>query len=729
MPDRRRFLALIAASAGLAGLDPRAGAAEAELVASMTLAEKLGQLTMLSAGFAATGPTVPRDLDADVRSGAVGSLFNLWGRDAVRAAQKAAVEETRLGIPLFFGLDVLHGFRTIFPIPLAETGAFDPTLWEATARHAAEEAAAAGIDITFAPMLDIARDPRWGRIAEGPGEDPFVGARFAEAKVRGFQGTDLAGLAATAKHFVAYGASTAGRDYAEVDVSARTLAEVYLPPFRAAVVAGAAAIMPAFTDLSGVPMTADRALLTATLREGWGFGGVVISDYGAVGELVRHGVAADRVEAAALALGAGVDVDMMSLAYREGLPQALDRGLATMAAIDAAVGRVLALKRRLGLFDDPFRRCGGPGPETPARRTARREAARAAAGRSLVLLQNRGDALPLPQPPGRIALLGPLADAAGEMMGPWAAAGLGTEAVSVLAGLRAALPDAAIEHVGGVPFEGGSDAGIAEAAAAAAGADHVLLCIGEAPWMSGEAASRARIDLPGRQGELARAVLATGRPVVVLLFSGRPIVMPEVFDAAAAVVACWFPGSEAGHAVAALLTGAVAPSAGLAATWPRDVGQVPIGYAARPGGRPENPQDHYTSKYLDLPNAPQFPFGHGLGYTRFRLDAPTVVVAGDRVAAEVAVANEGARAGAATVFLFLGDPVASVAQPTLALRRFERVELAPGARRTLRFELGRDDLAFLDADLRPVVEPGTFEVHVGFSADAAGLKSASFRFG
>ena len=373
MPDRRRVLALIAASPGLAALDLRDAAAQAaDLVARMTLEEKLGQLTLLSADLAVTGPTVAGNLDADLRAGRVGGVFNLWGRDAVRAAQRAAVEETRLGIPLFFGFDVIHGFRTVFPIPLAEAGAFDPALWEATARHAAEEAAAAGLDLVFAPMLDVTRDPRWGRIAEGPGEDPYVAARFAEAKVRGTQGS--AGLAATPKHFVAYGASAAGRDYAPVDVSDRALAEVYLPPFKAAVDAGALAIMPAFTDIAGVPMTAQPRAPHRQAPRRMGLHGVVVSDYGAIGELVRHGVAADPAEAAALALNAGVDIDMMSLAYRRGLPQALDRGLATMAAVDAAVARVLALKHRLGLFDDPYRRCAGPDPETPAapRRPARR---------------------------------------------------------------------------------------------------------------------------------------------------------------------------------------------------------------------------------------------------------------------------------------------------------------------------------------------------------------------
>jgi beta-glucosidase len=724
MPDRRRVLALIAASPGLAALDLRPAEAQAaDLVARMTLEEKLGQLTLLSANLAVTGPTVAGNLDADVRAGRVGGVFNLWGRDAVRAAQRAAVEETRLGIPLFFGFDVIHGFRTVFPIPLAEAGAFDAALWEATARHAAEDAAAAGLDLVFAPMLDVARDPRWGRIAEGPGEDPYVAARFAEAKVRG---TQEVGLAATPKHFVAYGASAAGRDYAPVDVSDRALAEIYLPPFKAAVDAGALAIMPAFTDVAGVPMTAHRGLLTGKLRDEWGFDGAIVSDYGAVGELVRHGVAADLAEAAALALNAGVDVDMMSLAYRRGLPQALDRGLVTMAAIDSAVARVLSLKRHLGLFDDPYRRCASPDPETPARRAARRAVARDAAVRSLVLLQNRDAALPLPANPGRIALLGPLADAPAEMLGPWAGTGRPEEAISVLDGLRAALPDAVVEHVPGTRIESGTPIGIAAAVAAAGRADRILLCLGEAAWMSGEAASRARIDLPGPQAELAAAVLATARPVVVLLFSGRPLALPQIFDKAAAVVACWFPGSDAGNAVAALLTGAAAPSAGLAVTWPRHVGQVPIAYSARSGGRPEKPTDKYTSKYLDLPSSPQFPFGHGLAYTGFDLADPVVASLAEGVVVSTAVANTGARPGTATVFLFVRDPVASVARPTLELRRFAQVALAPGESRPLRFELDRSDFALLGLDLRPVVEPGEIEVHLGLSAAADALRSTRF---
>ena len=400
---------------------------------------------------------------------------------------------------------------------------------------------------------------------------------------------------------------------------------------------------------------------------------------------MHHGVAADLAEAAALALNAGVDIDMMSRAYLTGLPQALDRGLVTIATIDAAVARVLALKARLGLFDDPYRRCTGPDPETPARRAARRAAARDAATRSIVLLRNDG-ALPLPPDPGRIALIGPLADAPAEMLGPWAATGRGDEAIALLPALRAALPDTAIDPAPGVAIEGGTAAGIAAAMAAAERADHVLLALGEAAWMSGEAASRARIALPGHQEALAAAVLATGKPTTVLLFSGRPLALPDIFERAAAVLACWFPGSEAGGAIAALLTGAAAPSAALAVTWPRDPGQIPIAYAARPGGRPENPADKYTSKYLDLPNSPQFPFGHGLTYTTLHARPTPLSRSPTGSQSRPSSANTGARAGAATAFLFIRDPVASVARPVLELKRFQKVALDAGRepRRPLR---------------------------------------------
>jgi beta-glucosidase len=697
----------------------------ADLIGKMTLTEKIGQMTTVTATYMVTGPTMPQDVGRALREGRVGSMFNLFGAEETRAAQRVAIEETRLGIPMFFGLDVIHGFRTVFPIPLAEAGAFDPALWEETARHAATESASAGLDLTFTPMLDIARDPRWGRIAEGPGEDPVVASRFARAKVRGFQGGAQPLIVATAKHFVAYGACLAGRDYASADISDRTLAEVYLPPFRAAVDAGVLAVMPSFNDIAGIPVTSDRALLRTTLREAWGFDGVVMSDYNAIAELIQHGVAADIAEAAALALRAGVDIDMMAYAYEKGLPDALRRNLVTMEDIDAAVGRVLELKDRLGLFEDPFRQHVRP-VETPSIADRRRMSARAAAGRSLVLLKNDGGHLPLPASPGRIALIGPLADARREMIGPWSAAGRGEEAIGVLEGLRLALPDARIDHVEGVPIEGGDRTGIAAAVAAAQAADHVVLCLGEAAWMSGEAASRAKMDLPGRQAELADAVVAAGKPVTVLVFSGRPIAMSEVIERAAAVVACWFPGTEAGRAVADLLTGRMNPSAKLAVTWPRHVGQVPIFYAERPSGRPMDPANKYTSKYLDMPNSPQFAFGHGLSYTTFSLTDPLVTL-GEPLTVETTLANDGARAGTTTVFLFIRDPVASVARPVLELKRFETVTLDKGERRKLTFSLARQDFAFLDRHLKPVVEPGEIEIHLGFSADRETLRSTMIR--
>jgi beta-glucosidase len=686
----------------------------------MTLDEKIGQLTMTSANQAVTGPVTAADFSAAVRAGRVGSLLNIWGKEETLRAQKLAVEETRLGIPLFFGADVIHGFKTIHPIPLAEAGAFDPALWEKTARYAAAEAAAAGIHVNFSPMVDVARDPRWGRIAEGPGEDPYVASAFSAAKVRGMQGTGLSGLAATAKHFVAYGAVAAGREYAEVDVSERALAKIYLPPFRAAVAAGVAAIMPAFTTLAGIPMTMHRALLTGLVRERWGFAGIIISDYNAISELIRHGVAADHAEAAALALNAGVDIDMMGFAYERGLPEAVKRGTATMAAIDAAVMRVLALKDRLGLFDDPYRLRDGELPPAADLRSVAHEAA----VRSLVLAQNRSGMLPLAPNLRRIAVIGPLADAPAEMIGPWSAAGVGAAAVSVLAGLRAALPGVEMIHVAGTTIAG-EEADIPAAAEAARGADCVVLCLGEAALMSGEAASRARIDLPGRQAELAAAVIATGKPVAALVFSGRPLAIPALAADAGALLLCGFPGSEAGNAIADVLTGRANPSGRLAATWPRDLGQVPITHDARPTGRPRNPADKYTSKYIDMPNDPQFSFGHGLSYSAFSCTDPQITV-GDAIRVDATVTNESARAGITTLFLFAHDPVASVSRPLLELKRFQSIALGAHETKSVRFALERSDFAFPDQNLRDVIEPGKIEIHVGFSADPAQLKSTSF---
>lgn len=701
-----------------------------KLIGQMTLAEKLGQLTMTAAGYAVTGPVIAGDSTEAIRMGTIGNLLNLVGPEPVREMQRLAVEESRLRIPLLIGLDIIHGHRTLFPIPLAEACLFDPLAWEQTAREAAREAACDGLAMTFAPMVDVSRDPRWGRTAEGPGEDPWVGVHLAQAKVRGFQGADLASagaLAACAKHFCAYGPVTAGREYASVDISERTLREVHLPAFAAAVQAGVAAIMPAFTDLAGVPMTANSALLRHHLRDRLGFDGVLVSDYNAIGELIHHGVASDLIEAAVLALKAGVDIDMMADAYRRGLPIALERGLVSMAEIDLSVRRVLALKERLGLFDDPYRR--GSQTEAPEVLTLRRQLARSVATRAIVLLKNEHDTLPLTGPPRRLCVIGPLADAAVEMRGCWSAAGITEEQVTVVAGLRQALPDSEVVYAPGVDITGEDCSGISAAVDHCNGADAILLCLGEAAAMSGEAASRAFPQLPGQQRVLAEAVFerarALGTRVTVILFSGRPLVVQWLAEKADALLAAWFLGNEAGNAIAAVVTGRASPSGRTPITWPRAVGQLPIFYAERPSGRPANPRDHFTSKYLDVPNEPLYPFGHGLSYGVFTLTnlrvTPDRVTESDTIAVHVDVTNAGKRAAEETVFLFTHDRLATVARPVLELKGVGKITLRAGETGTVSLKLPASDLRFLGLDLTPVFEPGEVEILVGPCADRSRL--------
>jgi beta-glucosidase len=700
------------------------------LLASMTLEEKIGQLNMVAASRVVTGPGELHDLQEGIRTGRIGNLLNLWGVDETRAVQRLAVEESRLGIPLLMGLDVIHGHHTIFPVSLAEACQFAPDLWEKTARVAAEEAAEDGVALTFAPMLDVARDPRWGRIIESPGEDTWVASQMAAAKIRGFQGRDLAArdsVAATAKHLCAYGAVTAGREYASADVSERALHEIYLPPFAAAVAAGTAAIMPAFIDVAGVAMTANAKLLQGWLRGVVGFDGVVISDYNAVAELLNHGVAADLVAAAALAVNAGVDIDMTSGAYVQSLPEALNRGFVTMAAIDACVLRVLKLKERLGLFEDPYRR--GSVPLQAGRVAERRELAREAARRAIVLMTNRTGALPLSQKIGRVSVIGPLAVAPGEMLGSWASAGKPEDAVSILEGLKAALPHCRIDHAIGVEIIGENTDGISTAVDLCAGAEAVVLCLGESAAMSGEAASRVDLGLPGRQRALAEAILDLGKPVVVTLASGRPLTLPWLFERADAVLAAWFLGHEAGHAVADVLTGKFNPTGRLPVSWPRHVGQIPIFYNELPSGRPYAPGVHYSSTYLDQPPTPQFSFGHGLSFSRFELSdlrcEPSRVKVEDYLEVSVAVCNESAVNGEATLFLFVRDPVASVARPLLELKGVQKAVLAAGERKILTWRLPVKDLSFVGQNLDRVLEPGRFEIHVGQSADATSFLSAA----
>lgn len=706
------------------------------LIGKMTLAEKLGQLTMTASSYAVTGPIIAGDSTEAIKAGTIGNLLNMVGADHVREMQRLAVEESRLGIPLLIGLDVIHGHRTLFPVPLGEAALFDPETWALTARESAKEAAADGLAMTFAPMLDVSRDPRWGRSAEGPGEDPWLGARIAEAKVRGFQGVNLAAadaLAAVAKHYCAYGPVTAGREYASVDISERTVHEVHMPPFAAAVASGVVAVMPAFTDLAGIPMTANVGLLRGWLRERLGFNGVIVTDYNAIAELMHHGIAADLAQAATLALKAGVDIDMMADAYRRGLPVALERGWVSIAEIDESVRRVLGLKERLGLFADPYRR--GATPETAAAIASRRRLARAVAARAIVMLKNDRDVLPLASNVRRLAVIGPLADASAEMRGPWWGAAEPEGHVTVVAGVRKMLPAVQVLYAPGVDIDGGDALGIPAALDHCGKADAILLCLGEAAGMSGEAASRAHLGLPGRQRAFADAVFdhaaTLGKPVIVILFSGRPLVVPWLVERADAVLAAWFLGSEAGNAIGDVILGKVSPSGRTPVTWARAAGQVPIFFGQRPSGRPADPKDRFTSKYLDVPNEPLFPFGHGLSYGHFTLSNLRVttdrVTENDTVVVRVDVANDGKRAAEETVFLFTHDKVASVARPVLELKGFGKITLAPGESGTVTLFLPAADLRFLGVDLQPVFEAGEVEILVGPCADRSRLLAASIR--
>jgi beta-glucosidase len=700
------------------------------LIGAMTLAEKLGQLTMTAAGYTVTGPVIAGDSTEAIKAGTIGNLLNLFDAGHVHQLQRLAIEESRLGIPLLIGFDVIHGHRTLFPVPLGEAALFDPQAWALSARESSREAAADGIAMAFAPMLDVARDPRWGRSVEGPGEDPWLGAQIARAKVRGIQGADLRApdaLAAVAKHYCAYGAVMAGRDYASADISERSVLEIHVPPFAAALAAGVAAVMPAFIDLAGIPLTAHVGLLRALLREQLGFDGVIVSDYNAIAELMRHGVAATLSDAAALALKAGVDIDMMSNAYRLGLPAALERGSVTMTQIDAAVRRVLSLKQQLGLFEQPYRR--GAAAESTETRAGRRRLARSIGARAIVMLTNRNAVLPLTGSPRRLAVIGPLADAAAEMGGPWSLAGDPATHVSVLAGLRAGLPGCEILHARGIAIRANELPAMQPTLDVCDAADAIVLCLGEAADMSGEAACRAHLDLPGQQRAYAQAVLdraqVLGRPVVAILFSGRPLVVPWLIEQADAVLAAWFLGSEAGNAVADVIFGRVSPSGRTPMSWPRAVGQIPVFFGQRPGGRPADVNDHYTSRYLDIPNAPLFAFGHGLSYGRFALSnlrvSPPVASEGDTIEVRVDVANVGARAGQETVFLFTHDPVASVARPLLELKGFGKIDLQPGESATVTLYLPVLELRFLGPDLRPLIEAGEIQILVGPCAERSQL--------
>ena len=705
-----------AASAQVATIDHRID----DLLARMTLDEKVGQLVQYS--------DFTEDRAAAIRAGRIGSLLNVTGAAATNRVQRLAVEESRLGIPLLFGLDVIHGYRTIFPIPLATASSWDPELVTTIEAMAAREARASGVHWTFAPMIDVARDPRWGRIAEGAGEDPHLGAVMAAARVRGFQGDDVAApdrLLACLKHYVAYGAAVGGRDYNSVDMSERSLREIYLPPYRAGVDAGAASVMSAFNLLNGVPTTANTFTINGILRGELGFDGLLVSDWNSVGELVVHGYAADAREAARLAFNATIDMDMMSEVYAGQLAGLVRTNVIPEASLDAAVRRVLRVKFALGLFEHPY--------VDPAREPAvlLREdhvaAARDAARKSMVLLKNEGALLPLAKDVRSLALIGPLADNRDDLLGAWHALGRSQDVVTVLAGIRRrAGPNTTVSFAPGATVTGLERDGFARAVELARKADVAIVAVGEREFETGEAASRASLDLPGVQHALIEAVRATGTPVVVVVMSGRPLALPWLADHVPAILQAWHPGVQGGNAVADVLWGDFNPSGKLAISFPRSVGQVPVYYAHDATGRPPT-AERFTSKYLDLPNTPLYPFGHGLSYTTFaygnlELSADTIGPRGT-VTVSATVTNTGTVAGAEVVQLYLRDLVASVVRPVRELKGFTKVSLQPGERRTVRFTLGPRDLGFYNQDMEWVVEPGVFHVWIGWNSDE-GLESS-----
>lgn len=716
-----------AAECSASATPARQAAAIRALMARMTPAEKLGQLNQLGRQGSATGPKGQRLAgEAEIAAGEVGSFLGVRGADDARRLQEVAMTRSRLKIPLLFADDVIHGYRTIFPVPLAEAGSFDPDLAERTAHIAAVEASASGIHWTYAPMVDIARDPRWGRVVEGSGEDPYLGSLMAAARVRGFQGRSLTAqgsLLATAKHFVGYGAAEGGRDYDIASMSPQTLHDVYLPPFHAAVKAGVGSVMASFNEIDGTPMHANGALINGVLRKQWSWNGLVVSDYTGVMELMHHGVAANSSDAGERALRAGVDVDMISEIYVKDLPQRLASGHLPMGIVDASVERVLMTKCHLGLFDDPYRNSDTARERVSILTAEHRLVAREAGGRSIVLLKNAGDVLPLRKDIGKVAVIGPLADEPWAMIGGWPGAGKPEDAVTPLAALKKSLGEQRVAYARGSGLLGDDRSGFRAATDAAQSSDVVLLFVGEGPEMSAEAASRSSLDLPGNQQALADALVATGKPVITVLLNGRPLSVGKLADASSALVEAWFPGIEGGNAISDILFGGVNPAARLAITFPRNVGQVPIYYAHKNTGRPPKADEKYTSKYIDVPWTPLYPFGYGLSYTTFRYDGLKIaslrITTNGRQKVSVTVSNSGKRAGDEVVQLYLRDEVASVTRPVRQLRGFRRIHLRPGESKVVEFELGREDFVFHDAAMHNVVEPGRFTVFVGGSSEAS----------
>ena len=694
------------------------------ILARLTLEQKVGQLVQYTSSWtdSLTGPGERRaDLIDRIRAGTVGSVLNASGARLTRELQDIAVTQSPTRIPLIFGLDVIHGYRTIFPVPLAEAASWDSAAVRLSARVAATEAAAAGIHWTFGPMVDIARDPRWGRIVEGAGEDPYLGTVMAAARVRGFQTHDLRApftVLACPKHFAAYGGAEGGRDYNTVDISERTLRDIYLPPFQAALDAGALSTMSSFNEIGGVPSTGNRWLLTDLLRKEWGFTGMVVSDWNSIGELVRHGMAGTLAEAARQSITAGTDMDMEADAYWLHLPELVKSGAVPQAVVDEAVRRVLRVKFEIGLFSAPNRWTDGAKEQSLLLHPDHIAAARDVARKSIVLLKNEGQLLPLRKDLSRLAVLGPLAASDDDPLGPWSAKGRREDVVTLLEGIqRAVAPTTTVDYARGCSIDTVGTEGFDAALALARGADAVILALGEDRDMSGEASCRSTLDLPGSQQALLEAVVQTGKPVVLVLMNGRPLSIPWADEHVPAILEGWFLGVQTGHALADVIFGDYNPSGKLPVTFPRTVGQIPIYYNHKNTGRPGNVDDHWTSKYLDLALTPLYPFGYGLSYTSFRYDDIRLnrssMTGEDTLRVTVRLSNTGKRFGEEVVQMYIRDDVGSVTRPVMELKGFHKVGLNAGDSREVEFVITQDCLTFTDHAMQHRAEPGTFTIMIG----------------
>jgi beta-glucosidase len=688
------------------------------LIDKMTIDEKLGQLSLFTTDWESTGPTIREGYQNDIRSGRCGALFNSHTAAFTTKLQKIAVEESRLKIPLLFGYDVIHGYKTMMPIPLAEACSWDLGRIERSAYVMSKEAAAAGLHWTFAPMVDISREPRWGRVMEGAGEDTYLGSRIATARVRGIQGdgswtTDR--QLACVKHFAAYGAPTAGRDYATVDMSERVLREVYLPPYKAAVDAGARTVMTSFNEYDGVPASANAFLLQNILRQEWGFNGFVVSDYTSINEMVNHGVAANDTDAGILSINAGLDMDLQGGIYQDKLKVGLKDGRVSMSTIDRSVAHILKIKKEIGLFDNPYKYSDEAREKATVFSQEHRDFSRDIAARSIVLLKNETQTLPLAKNVKNILVVGPLGDDRVNQIGAWSASGDGINCASLMDGLQVAYrnSDVSITFFKGCDIESMDSTAFAQAYKLASQADLIIAAVGEHKDMSGEAAARAMISVPGVQTALVKRLAASGKPLVSIVYSGRPLVLTDIDKYSDAVIQAWWLGTMAGHALTDVLTGKVNPSGRLAISFPRHEGQIPIYYSQKNTGRPYDPNSKWNSKYTDMPNTPLYPFGYGLSYTTFNYGKVSAQKMGDKLSIQCPVTNSGAIDGETVIQLYVRDKVARVTRPVKELKGFEKTMIRSGETKTITFNLTLDELSYLDIDMSSVKPDGEIDIFVG----------------